>query len=71
MGFHKRIINFEVTEGYLNKDNLKLLYSSEALIFMDKMSSKVFELYEEGKSSQEIKKIIYEDNQGNQKNERG
>lgn len=68
MGFHKRIINFEITESYLNKDNLSLLYSSEALIFMDKMSSKVFELYEEGKSSQEIKNIIYEDNQGNQKN---
>jgi hypothetical protein len=65
MGFHKRIINFETTEGYLNKDNLKVLYSSEALIFTDELSSRVFELYEEGKTAQQIKTIIYEDNQGN------
>ena len=65
MGFHKRIINFETTEIYLKKDELKLLYSSEALIFTDDISSKVFELFTEGKTNQEIKNIIYEDNQSN------
>jgi len=54
MGFHKRIINFETTERYLERDNLKLLYSSEALVFMDEYSSLVFELFNEGKSKEEI-----------------
>jgi hypothetical protein len=54
MGFHKRIINFETTERYLERDNLKLLYSSEALVFMDEYSSSVFELFNEGKSKEEI-----------------
>jgi hypothetical protein len=65
MGFHRRIINSEVTKYNLEKDSLENLYSSESLIFMDEMSSKVFELFKEGKSIQEIKNIIYEDNQGN------
>jgi len=54
MGFHKRIINSETTESYLEKDNLKVLYSSEALVFMDEYSSLVFELFNEGKSKEEI-----------------
>jgi hypothetical protein len=54
MGFHKRIINSETTESYLERDNLKVLYSSEALVFMDEYSSLVFELFNEGKSKEEI-----------------
>jgi hypothetical protein len=65
MGFHRRIINSEVTKHNLEKDSLENLYSSESLIFMDDMSSKVFELFKEGKNNQEIKTIIYEDNQSN------
>ena len=58
MGFHKRIINSETTESYLERDNLKVLYSSEALVFMDEYSSLVFELFNEGKSKEEILKKI-------------
>lgn len=65
MGFHKRIINSETTKVYLNNDNLAALYNSEALIFTDEISSKVFELFEKGMSNQEIKHIIYENNQVN------
>ena len=65
MGFHRRIINEEVTKKYIDSEKLDVLYSSESLIFMDELSSQVFELYSQGKSNHEIKTIIYEDNQSN------
>lgn len=65
MGFHRRIITEQVTESYLNKDELAVLYSSESLIFMDELSSKVFELFKKGMTTEEIKNRIYEDNHGN------
>lgn len=54
MGFHRRIINEEVTKKYLNSQKLEVLYSSESLIFMDEFSSKVFELFKENKTEEEI-----------------
>ena len=65
MGFHRRIITEQVTKSYLNSDELSVLYSSESLIFMDDVSSKVFELFKGGITTEEIKNRIYEDNHGN------
>lgn len=58
MGFHRRIINEEVTKHYLNTNKLSVLYSSESLIFMDELSSKVFELFKENKTEQEILSLL-------------
>ena len=57
MGFHRRIINEQVTKNYMEKYSLEELYSSESLIFTDEYSSKVFELYKEGKKDSEIIQI--------------
>lgn len=65
MGFHRRIINSNVTTSYLENNNLDELYSSESLIFMDELSSKVFELFKNGLNTEEIKNKIYENNNGN------
>lgn len=65
MGFHRRIITEQVTQSYLDTDELSILYSSESLIFMDNFSSEVFELFKQGKTLEEIKNRIYEDNHGN------
>lgn len=54
MGFHRRIINAEVTKRYLETEKLNVLYSSESLIFMDEFSSQVFELFKENKKEKEI-----------------
>lgn len=54
MGFHRRIINEEVTKRYLETEKLHVLYSSESLIFMDEISSRVFELFKENKTEKEI-----------------
>ena len=54
MGFHRRIINEKVTKNHLKNESLELLYSSEALIFMDEYSSKVFELFKNGESYDSI-----------------
>ncbi len=65
MGFHRKIINEETTKSYIDSDELDILYSSESLIFVDEFSSKVYEFYKKGNTIQEIKKTIYENNQGN------
>jgi hypothetical protein len=67
MGFHRKIINEETTKSYLNSNELHILYSAESIIFMDDVSSEIYELYKQGKDNQEIKKIIYENNQGTQR----
>lgn len=54
MGFHRRIINSELSLDFLKKNKLSLLYSSESLIFTDEISSKVFELFKSGKKENEI-----------------
>lgn len=65
MGFHRRIITEQVTKSYLDSDKLSVLYSSESLIFMDELSSKIFELFKSGMTTEEIKNRIYENNSGN------
>ena len=48
-----------IDEEYLEeKKPLKKLFSSDAFIFMDETSSKVYDLYVKGLSDKEIEKII-------------
>lgn len=63
MGFHKRIIDKEIILKYfeLNKP-LKNLFKAEAIIFDDTLSSKVYELHEQGLTDNQIKIIINENN---------
>lgn len=65
MGFHRRYIFIENLLYYLkNEKSLDELFSSEALIFSDKESEKIFDLYKEGLSNKEIlEKLNYENNQ--------
>jgi hypothetical protein len=65
MGFHRRIINEQVTKNYMEKYSLEELYSSESLIFTDEYSSKVFELFKEGKKDSEIIQITKIENYEN------
>jgi len=58
MGFHRRIINEEVTKEYIGSNKLEVLYSSESLIFMDELSSEVFEYFKNGKTNKEILSLI-------------
>jgi hypothetical protein len=58
MGFHRRIINEEVTKEYITSNKLEVLYSSESLIFMDELSSEVFEYFKNGKTNEEILSLI-------------
>ena len=62
MGFHRRIINEEVTKQHLYNHKLDVLYSSESLIFMDEFSSEVFEFFKNGKKIEEILSIINKEN---------
>ena len=59
MGFNKRFVNEITIKEYLEeKKPLKKLFSSDAFIFMDETSSKVYDLYVKGLSDKEIEKII-------------
>lgn len=57
MGFTKRFINFDLTIQSLNDNTLRDLYDCNALILNDDDSSKIYQLYLEGKTEQEILKI--------------
>jgi len=77
MGFNKRYVDSEMSIRALENGGLKLYYGkSDALIFEDELSSKIYELFKEGKSDKEILTIInqnmedktyevYQINQGN------
>jgi hypothetical protein len=59
MGFNKRYISSEHTINALNNKSLKDYYGkSDALIFMDPLSSEVYNLHREGKKEEEILLII-------------
>ena len=59
MGFNKRYVSLEYTLRALENDNLKDYYGkSDALIFEDTTSSKIYNLYKEGKTEKEILSII-------------
>jgi|JI9StandDraft_1071089.scaffolds.fasta_scaffold912712_2 uncharacterized protein (DUF2164 family) len=55
MGFNKRFINKETINIYLkNGLSLEKLFNSDAVIFLDKISSKVYYWYSDGMSDDEI-----------------
>lgn len=55
MSFNKRFINKETIKIYLNNDiGLKKLFDTDAIIFLDKKSTKVYYWYVEGLSDDEI-----------------
>lgn len=65
MGFNKIIIDKKILMTYFEKNKpLKVLFKADAIIFDDKISSKAYDLYTEGKSDEEIKQIII-DNENN------
>jgi len=59
VGFNKRHINIERSLKLLHENKLKEYYGkSDALFFEDKESLKVYDLHNEGKTDEEILKII-------------
>lgn len=59
MGFNTRYVDFKTSMTALENGGLKLYYGkSDALIFEDKLSSKIYDLFKEGKTDKEILSII-------------
>jgi len=59
MGFNKRYINYQYTLIALQSNTLKDYYGkSDAFIFNDEKSAKVYDLFVEGKTTEEIIKLI-------------
>lgn len=55
MGFNTRYVSEETIQQTIKNDNsLSRLFSSDAIIFMDNYSTKVFDLFKEGLSEKEI-----------------
>jgi hypothetical protein len=56
MGLNKKFINKETIKIYLNNGlGLKKLFNADAIIFLNKISSKVYYWFTEGVSEDEIK----------------
>jgi hypothetical protein len=59
MGFNKRYVSKEtIFQTLENKDSLIRLFSSDAIILMDKFSSKIYKLLNDGMKEKEVIKII-------------
>ena len=59
MGFNKRFVVLEHCIKALENNDLKSYYGkSDMLVFEDEVSSKIYQLYLEGKSESEILLII-------------
>jgi hypothetical protein len=59
MGFNKRYINYQNTIIALQSNTLKDYYGkSDAFIFDDERSEKVYNLFVEGKTTDEILKLL-------------
>jgi len=59
MGFNKRFVDFKTSLYVLENGDLKTYYGkSDALIFEDELSSKIYDLYKKGLSNEEIISII-------------
>lgn len=59
MGFNKRYVDKDTSITALKNNSLKEYYGkSDALIFEDSVSSKIYELYKVGHNSEEILNII-------------
>lgn len=54
MGFHKTYIDIERTIFELSKNNLSFLYKNDILIFDDKLSSDVYNMYKQGYTNDKI-----------------
>lgn len=55
MGFHRRYINSESLLNLLKTDgSLKRIFSADALIFIDDLSEKIYQLHIDGMSNKEI-----------------
>jgi len=64
MSFNKRYVNKETIEIYINNGlGLKKLFNTDAIIFLDKISSKVYYWYVEGLTEDEIKSNLYKNGQ--------
>ena len=59
MGFNKRTIEKEILFRYIeNNKPIKPLYMADAFIFMDKLSSEVFDWFYSGMLEEEVVKKI-------------
>jgi hypothetical protein len=59
MGFNKRFVSKEYSIKALKENSLKIYYGkSDMLIFEDDLSSKIYQLFKEGKSDMEILSLI-------------
>jgi hypothetical protein len=59
MGFNKRTIEKEILFKYIESSKpIKPLYKADAFIFMDKLSSDVFDWFYSGMSEEEVVKKI-------------
>lgn len=59
MGFNKKYINYQNTKNALTNKKLKDYYGkSDVFIFEDEMSEKVYNLFMEGKTSEEILRLL-------------
>lgn len=59
MGFNKRYINYQNTLIALKSNKLKEYYGkADALVFDDNLSEKVYNFFLEGKTEEEIIKLI-------------
>ena len=54
MSFHKRYINMETTQEYLNRGGLDELYNADAYFFNDEESYGVYKMYLDDLTEMEI-----------------
>lgn len=65
MGFNKRYVSKEtILSTVENKTSLIQLFSSDAIILMDKFSSKIYKLLNEGMEEKDVIKIIKDGKRG-------
>jgi hypothetical protein len=59
MGFNKRFVKLEDIKEFLKNDYpLSKVFSTDAIIFIDEVSTKIFKLHGKGISDAEILKMI-------------
>lgn len=59
MGFNKKYVKLESSLSFLEKENLQDLYKkNDLIIFEDKLSSDIYELFKQGKTEKEIILIL-------------
>jgi len=65
MGFTKRFVDQKTVKIHLEKSNLKTLFSPrvDTFIFMDTLSSDVFNLFQQGQNETQILSTLKKQNQ--------